>query len=177
MIVISSRMDITSVVNIPSKRQTYHLPGLSALNSMYLLQEVAFNELGSVPEEFQQGENIDFMRRIARRQSGRNLASGSISEAHKLRCRVVATLLYGVCQMNKDDQKKCHFVRTLHGALNRNPWPNLTNHVYHSRNLQSSGHLCHRTSNTITGSSTCSVQSTSKKDPLRTGSRTSFEIL
>lgn len=120
MIIICSRKDTTSIANIPSRRQKYHLPGLSVLDSMDLLQKLAFEGV-SVPESFQQGKNLDSMQRVAILLEGNpaavKLVAPALKRANYDAEALLTTLLYGACKTDVEMFQECRFVRTLYMTL------------------------------------------------------------
>ncbi|KAE9378275.1 hypothetical protein N431DRAFT_452391 [Stipitochalara longipes BDJ] len=65
MAIIASRLDTTSIANITSERQKFHLPGLSILDSVVLLERLTFDANTKPPELYHRRDNVDFLRRVA----------------------------------------------------------------------------------------------------------------
>jgi hypothetical protein len=65
MAIVASRLADTQVANVTSERQKFHLSGLSILDSVTLLQQLAFDEKTKPPEIYHRRDNIDFLRRVA----------------------------------------------------------------------------------------------------------------
>jgi CHAT domain/NACHT domain len=65
VVIVASRHDNTQVANVTSERQKFHLSGLSVLDSVLLLQQLAFEKKVKRPEIYHRRDNIDFLRRVA----------------------------------------------------------------------------------------------------------------
>jgi hypothetical protein len=65
MVIVASRLDYTNIANITSDRQKFHLPGLSILDSVVLLEQLTFNENTKPPVLYHRRDNVDFLRRVA----------------------------------------------------------------------------------------------------------------
>jgi hypothetical protein len=65
MVIIGSRLSTTKIADITSDRQKYNLPGLSALDSVELLQQLVFHGDLQPQETYHRRNNIDYLRRVA----------------------------------------------------------------------------------------------------------------
>lgn len=65
MVIVASRLDSTNIANINSEQQNFRLPGLSILDSVVLLERLAFDANKKPPELYHRRDNVDFLRRVA----------------------------------------------------------------------------------------------------------------
>jgi len=65
MVIVASRLDTTSIADIPFPHHNYPLSGLSVINSVSLLQNLSCSSVNELPDTFYRRENIDSLRRAA----------------------------------------------------------------------------------------------------------------
>ncbi|KAL2135253.1 hypothetical protein VTI74DRAFT_9238 [Chaetomium olivicolor] len=123
MVIIASRLNTTSIAHIPSEHHKYHLPGLSVLDSVRLLQELSFGGEHEIPKILYRGENIDYLRRAVILLEGNPAAIQLIvPELTQLNYNgesLFEKLLYGVCDsyLNQDPFTRPRFVQSLSMTL------------------------------------------------------------
>ncbi|KAJ9649254.1 hypothetical protein H2199_000028 [Coniosporium tulheliwenetii] len=106
MVIVSARLDTAQIANITSERQKYHLTG-SQSSTLWIF--------------FSKWVNLDFLRRVAILVEGNPAAIQMIVPALRRANHDSETLLnmllYGVCETNDDQWKRCRFVRSIYGAM------------------------------------------------------------
>ncbi|KAG7284484.1 hypothetical protein NEMBOFW57_010859 [Staphylotrichum longicolle] len=127
MVIVASRLDRTSIANIPSDRHKYRLPGLSVLDSVNLFQELSFGSNRELPELWSHRENIDSLRRVAILLEGNpEVIQFLVPELKSVNYNgqaLLNTLLYGVCETAKKHMEskegvwQSRFLTTLEGAF------------------------------------------------------------
>ncbi|KAG7284761.1 hypothetical protein NEMBOFW57_009372 [Staphylotrichum longicolle] len=65
MVIVASRLDTTSIADIPFPHHNYPLSGLSVINSVSLLQNLSCPSVNELPDTFYRRGNIDSLRRAA----------------------------------------------------------------------------------------------------------------
>ncbi|OAQ59803.1 CHAT domain-containing protein [Pochonia chlamydosporia 170] len=101
VVVVASRLDTTTIASIPLECHKYQLPGLSVLDSVELLQNLALTPGQRTPEGFHSRENIELLRRAAIILEGNPAALQLIvPELKRVNLdgkTLLDNLLYGVC--------------------------------------------------------------------------------
>ncbi|KAK1755543.1 hypothetical protein QBC47DRAFT_322355 [Echria macrotheca] len=109
MVIVSSRLETSSIFSVPTERHKYRLGGLSVLDSVTLLQDLAFGPHGQVPEIFYRRENIDSLRRAAILLEGNPAAIKIIiPELRNVGYsgeKLYYNMMYGVCKTENENQK------------------------------------------------------------------------
>ena len=120
MVIVSSRQNTVEIANIVYPHQKHHLSGISVLDSVDLLLNLALEPKSKLPETFHRRENIDYLRRVAILLEGNPGAIQMITPALKRASydgeTLLNNLLYGVWERDDGEWQWCRFVRSIYSA-------------------------------------------------------------
>jgi len=119
--ILCSRLATTSILSEIPDYQRYRLTGLSVLDSVHLLQRIASEAEGKLPDKFHQQENLEYLRCVAVLLEGNPAALQMIVPTLKQADYdgevLFNTILYGTCNFNDEKWMSCRFFNSVFCAI------------------------------------------------------------